>query len=279
MVTGTLTPRTVRDTYLRGFDLGAAWEGPGGDMAIATLLDAQVAHAEALMGIHWRRWRIATYPDATAVAGTDYDQLGNLIPYTAPLPDQQYHSLILRYHDVQAVTRVRLFEGYDGALPPAPVFETLPLESLLFQSYDEALYVPIALVQQPGLAQAWAVDYEIGIGTLPAEITEWCALGAAIEVLSMAGAATDVTHGLSGEMLRQDGIEERAEYGSGSQWQGGGLYAGPITILRNRREDIDIVKLRFRYQNTLGDRSTVPSGAVIPRLPYETRVALPPPVV
>src|SRR5215510_5683213 len=203
---GVLTPRTVRDLYLRGFDLGAAWQGPSADAAIAALLDTQLAHAEALMGIHWGRWRVATMPDQAAVPGTDYDQLGNLIPYTPPLPAQVYHSLILRYHDVQAVTRVRLFEGYNVALPPAPVFETLPLDQLIFQSYDEALYVPVASVLNPTLALAWAVDYLIGIGTLPPEIVEWCALGAAIEVLSMAGSAADVTHGLSGEMLRQDGI-------------------------------------------------------------------------
>lgn len=275
-----LTPRTVRETYLRGLDLGAAWVGPGGDRAIAALLDVELAEAEALMAMHWRRWRVATAPDPSAVPGTDYDQLGSLIPFTLPPVDADYHSITLRYHDVQAVTRVRLWTGYTTSGPPMPTFDTLALTNIVFQSYDEALYIPVTAVPQPEVSQAWAVDYLIGMGMLPPELVAWCALGAAMQVLSMGGAAADVTHGLQGEMLRMDGIEERNTYGGGSQWQGGGLYAGPITVLQRQRDEIDIVKLRMRYQNTLGDRTMIPAGAVIPRQPYEERLQplFPPPL-
>jgi len=98
----------------------------------------------------------------------------------------------------------------------------------------------------------------------------WCALG---------GSAADVSHGLARESLDMDGIREDVHYGTGANWQGGGVYAGPITVLRNRRDDIDLTRLRFRYQNTLGERVTVPPDAVIPQQPYEQLVCTPLPQI
>src|SRR5262245_4811295 len=208
MLIGALTPRLVRDTYLRGIDLGAAWQGSGGDAAIMTLLGVQVSHAEAIMNIHFVRTRVLTAPDATMEPGTDYDLLGALIPYSRPEPGETHYHLTLRYHDVQAVTRVRLWEGYDTALPPAPVYSTLPLTTMTFSSYGEVLAIPIDLVTTMDTARAWAIDCLIGLGQLPVEVVEWCALGAAMEVLSLGGSSADVSHGLARESLDMDGIVE-----------------------------------------------------------------------
>jgi len=279
MLIAALTPQLVRDTYLRGIDLGAAWRGAGGDAAIMMLLGVQVSHAEAIMGIHFARTRVMTAPDGTMTPGTDYDLLGALIPYERPTPDMTHYHLTLRYHDVQAVTRVRLWEGYDTAVPPNPVYTTLPLAGMTFSSYGEVLAIPVEAVTTMDTARAWAVDYLIGLGQLPVEVVEWCALGAAIEVLSLGGSAADVSHGLARESLDMDGIREDVHYGTGANWQGGGVYAGPITVLRNRRDDIDLTRLRFRYQNTLGERVTVPPDAVIPQQPYEQLVCTPLPQI
>jgi hypothetical protein len=269
MFLGALTPQLVRGTYLRGIDLGAAWSGPSADAAIATLLLIEVARAEALMNIHFRRWRVATLPADAAVLGTDYDVLGQPLPFTPlPPPETLYH-LKLTHHDVHAVTRVRLFLGMSTDTVPVPLYATVPLDTLTFPMPEERLLIPATLVPPAGVA--WAIDYIMGMATLPPEIEAWCAMGAAMEVLSLGGSATDVSHGLGGESLMQDGIEEKVSYGHGSQWQGGGIYAGPITILERRRADIDLVALRLRYQNTLGDRTQLPADAVIPqRVPLGT---------
>jgi len=272
---GTLTPAAVRDIYLRGINLGASWTGAGGDAAISALLNLEVSRAEALMGIHFRRWRVLTLPAAGLVQGQDYDQLGLLVPYTAPEPDQEFYALTLHWHDVQAVTRVRLFEGYTTAVPPAPVFETMSQALLAFSSYHETLYVPVTLPRNPTLAQGWAVDYLFGLGVLPPEVIQWASIGAAIQVLGMGGAAADVSSGIAGGSFRMDGTEERTNYLGQSQWMGGGLYAGPIKMLTLQRDDIDLAKLRFRYQNTLGDGTAIPADAVRPRQPYEQTPCLP----
>jgi hypothetical protein len=263
MLLGTLSPQLVRSTYLRGIDLGAAWQGPSADAAITQLLLIEVARAESLMNIHFQRWRVATLPDPTAVLGQDYDVLGQPMPYTPITAPETLYRLQLTHHDVHAITRARLFLGWSTDPIPVPLYQTLDLATLTFPMPEEHLLVPASTIPTPGLA--WAVDYQMGMGMLPPEVEAWCALGAAIEVLSLGGSAADVSHGLTAESLNQDGIEEKASYGGGSQWQGGGIYAGPITILERRRADIDLVALRFRYQNTLGDRSQLPAGAVIPQ--------------
>lgn len=271
----TLSPSTVRDLYLRGINLGIAWSGSSGDAAINAMLVNEVSRAEAIMGIHFHRWRVVTLPEAGLVAGEDYDQLGMLIPYEAPPPGQDFYALTLHWHDVQAVTRVRLYEGVDTAMPSVPLFETLPLDLLAFSSYHETLYVPVEAVLFPTLGVGWAVDFLFGLGAVPPEVIQWASLGAAIQVLSMGGSAVDVTGGSSGTSLEMDGIEERTTFGGHNQWQGGGLYAGPISTLRNQRDDIDLAKLRFRYQNTMGDGTTIPVGAVRPRQPYEQTPCVP----
>jgi hypothetical protein len=258
MLTGALTAQTVRDTYLRGIDLGQAWTGPSADAALMQLVFAQLAHAEALMSIHFQRWRVVTAPDPTAVPGTDFDVLDQMIPYVRPTPDQTDYALKVMHHDVHAVTRLRLWQGGTTYLP-------VPLPGLRFSVREERLHVPLTAVPDMDVAQGWAVDYLMGMGQLPSEVVEWCAIGAAIQVLSLGAVAADVSHGLAAESLRQDGIDEKITYGGFRE--AGGMYAGPIAILRDRRADLDLSALRFRYQNTLGDRWSVPADAVIPTLP------------
>lgn len=251
----TLTADLVRNTYLRGIDLGNAWTGPSADAAIMQLLAEQVAHAEALMNIHFRRWTVATLPDASAVPNQDYQVLGTPVPFVALQPEQTAYRLQLGHHDVHAVVQVRLFYGMN-------TFVTVPLDGMTFPMPEEHLVVPAGLVTPTGTEQAWAVDYVMGMAEIPLEVMTWCALGAAIEILALGGAGQDVSHGLQGDMLQMDGIEERITYGN--QSRKGGLYAGPIAVLEDRRLDIDLVALRFRYQNTLGDRTTLPANAVYP---------------
>jgi len=274
MLVGTLSPRTVRDTYLRGIDLGTAWQGPSADAAISALLMVEVSRAEALMNIHFHRVQIVTAPDDLAVLGQDYQQLAPLIPYAPPAADATAYELTLHYHDVQAVTQVRVYVGLDTGSPPAPQYLPVPLDQLAFSSYHERLYVPVDLVD-PDTAQGWAIDYMIGLGMLPPEVVAWCAIGAAIEVLAIAGSGAELSHGLEGATLSMDGTEERLTYGVRGTAELGGMYAGPISILRYQREDIDLVKLRFRYQNTFGASEGIPEGALLPTPPYEMTSSTP----
>src|SRR5215471_8472813 len=230
MPVAVLSPRLVRDTYLLGIDLGSAWQGATGDQAIARLLFAQVARAEALMNIHFHRFHVLTVPDTGMVLGQDYDFLGLPIPYIPLATEATHYQLTLHFHDVQAITRVRLLTGMDTQVPPQPVWLTLDLTALTFSSYDERLYIPVELAPAPPGGLSWAVDYLCGLGALPPEVVEWCALRTAMQILSIAGSGQDVTHGTSGEMLIQDGIEESVRYGNTGQY--GGIYAGPIKILQ-----------------------------------------------
>jgi hypothetical protein len=275
IVTGGLTAQDIRDTYLLGIHLGSAWTGPSGDAAIERLLALQIAQAERILGIHLRRWRVITLPEAALLPVTDYDVLGLPIPYVPPIPGQTVYRLTLHEHDIQAVTRLRLLRFFDTQNPPQPVFETMPQAPLAFDAYREQLLIPVVIVDTPSLGLTWAVDYLLGLGMLPPDVEQWIALSTAIQVLALAGAGADVSGGLGGETLRMDGIEESKNYGGGRQMAKGGLYAGPISILEAQLAMIDLSKLRFRYQNTLGDLSTLPPDAVIALPPYEQTVCTP----
>jgi len=268
-----LTPRAVRDLYLRGINLGAAWSGSAGDAAMALLMEIEISKVETLMGIHFRRYRILTLPETTLVAGTDYDRVALPIPYSLPLPAAQWYQLTLHFHDVQAVTRVRLYHGVDTQAPPQGIFTTLPLAQMSFSSYHERLYVPRTLVDETVPPLAWAVDYLIGLGVLPPEVVQWILLGTAIQVLGQAGVGADVSGGIGGEELQMDGITERTNYGAKNRF--GGIYAGAIDVLLRQQDMLNLSLLRFRYQNTLGDCTTIPAGALLPTQPYEQTVCTP----
>jgi hypothetical protein len=264
ILVGQLSAQAVRQTYLRGIDLGLAWTGPGGDAALNALLLTELSRAEELMNIHWPRWRIAAPPDTSAVAGTDYDVAHTVIPYAAPRETEEFYRVTLWHHDVQAITRVRLLVGWTLDDPPLPIYTDVALDTVTYAYPEEALHIPTALVSFPDTVLGWAVEYVIGVGALPLSVIQWCALGAAIQVISMGSAARDVSHGLSGERLFMDGIEEQVNYGSGNaQGRPGGIYAGTVAALQNQRDDIDLVTLRFRYQGSHG----IPPGPPPPVVP------------
>jgi hypothetical protein len=246
----SLSPTSVRTLYLRGIDLGPAWSGPGADAAIAQLLNLSLAQAESLMNIQFQTWRVQTLPEATLTPGLDYDVAGALLPFVPLLPTETHYQLTLGYHDVQQVQRVQLYAGMAGA-PPAPVLTPLPLETLAYDRLAERVLVPRDAVPAPDTVQGWAVDYTIGYGRLPPEVVTWVMLQTAIQVLALAGSGEAISHGLSAESLTQDGIIESVRYaGQGLQAAMGGVYAGPIQILQHRLDDIDLVKLRLRYQGS-----------------------------
>ena len=257
MLVGVLSAQTVRSTYLRGIDLGAAWQGSSADAAINALLMAELARAEELMNIHWSSWRVAAPPDSTAVAGTDYDVAHVPVPYARPLETEDFYRVSLWHHDVQAITRVRLWVGNDLN---GPLYTPVDLTTVTFDYPEEALHVPQVLVPAPDTVLGWAVDYQIGVGALPFSVVQWCSLGVAIQILSVGASAQDVSHGLARERLNMDGIDEAVDYGSNAMGRPGGIYAGTVSALQNQRDDIDLVKLRFRYQGA----HVVPPGLMPP---------------
>lgn len=250
ILVGTLSAQALRSTYLRGLDLGAAWQGPGADAALNTLLMTELRRAEELMNIHWPQWRVAAPPDAGMTLGTNYDVPHAPVPYAPPQEGEDFYRVPLWHHDIQAITRLRLWVGMDTNVPPQPVYTPVDLTTVTYEFPEEALHVPIALVPAPATALAWAADYIVGVGVLPLTIVEWCSLGVAIQVLSMGASASDVSHGLDAQRLIMDGVDETIRYGSGAQGRPGGIYAGTVATLQNQRDDIDLVKLRFRYQGS-----------------------------
>ena len=268
ILVGTLSAQAVRNTYLRGIDLGVAWTGPGGDAALNALLLTELSRAEELMNIHWPRWRIAAPPDAGTVLGTDYDVAHTSVPYAPAREGEDFYRVTLWHHDVQAITRIRLWTGLTTDVPPLPLYTPVALDTVTYDFPEEALHIPTALVPDPETVLGWAVDYIIGVGALPLSVIQWCSLGAAIQVLSMGSAGRDVSHGLSGERLMMDGIEESVNYGSsGTQGRPGGIYAGTVAALQNQRDDIDLVKLRFRYQGSHAPVPGLPPPVVVPVRP------------
>jgi hypothetical protein len=141
MLQGALTVEQLRQTYLRGIDLGESWYGPGADAALAQLLDVQLSRAEAMMGIQFRPFRVATHPDPAWQPGRDYDLLGTAIPYVSPAPDQTIHAVSLGYHDVQSLARVRVFEGMTTDVVPIPNYATLDLAQITFLPPDETVRI------------------------------------------------------------------------------------------------------------------------------------------
>lgn len=251
MPPSSLSPLTLRQVYLRGIDLGPAWHGPSADAALSQLLDFQLSQAETLMNIHFRAWRVLTVPDASQVLGLDFEIPGAVLPFV-PLKDgETQYSVALGYHDVQAITQVRLYEGLAG-VPPTPVLTPVALDQVGYDRLAERLLVPDVAVTQPDLAQGWAVDYTVGLGRIPDEVAQWVMLHAAIQTLALAGSGEAVTHGLASETLDQDGIVEKNVYAgmTGTALTSGGPYAGAISILQRQLDEIDLPKLRFRYQGS-----------------------------
>jgi len=243
MLIGQLTPGVVRETYLRGMDLGAAWHGPAADRAIGRLIDIQREVLEGRTGVLFARRHVRTLPDPGLTVGEDFDEVGPLMPYGPPDDVTQQYTLILYWKHVQWLDQVRLYQGVDSA--NVNQFEVVPLTSVSLSPIDRKVRIPAGAVQAPELAQAWAVDYTIGLGQIPLDAADWVMLSVAIEVLGLAGAGADVSHGLSSEMLTQDGMTEQVTYaGKGEE----GPYSAPMKVYQTLRDRMNLASLRLRYQ-------------------------------
>jgi hypothetical protein len=265
---GVLSASTVRDTYLRGINLGGAWHGPSGDRALNALLFAELARAEELMGIHWNQWRVSADVNAYWLTSAAYDIGREVIPFQMPVEGQTSYGVLLWHHDVQVIQQARLWTGMSTDATPVPTYAPIDLDQCTYSFHEERLSVPHSLVADPTLGLGWAVDYVVGLGRLPLSVVQWCALGAAIQALSLAGSGTEVSGGVTSSTLRMDGIEERDDFGGTNAIPYGGIYGGPITILQRARDEIDLRALRFRYQNNRFPVENLgPPGVVYPTRP------------
>jgi hypothetical protein len=110
---------------------------------------------------------------------------------------------------------------------------------------DGLLRVRVAAIAAPFLAQAWAIDYTVGDGRLPAEIAEWVALGVVTEVLALGPNSHDLLAGRASSSLTQDGVVETETAVQGTY----GPYSGAITVFLERRAAIDVTQWRVKYQS------------------------------
>ena len=125
------------------------------------------------------------------------------------------------------------------------------LLDLALSRQDDKVRIPASLVATETGAQAWALDYLIGLGQMPLEIAEWVSLSAAIEVLGMANSGDDVSGGLASERQVQDGIEEQVAYaGAGRE----GPYGPTLQQFRRLREEIDLPSIYFGHRRRVFER-------------------------
>lgn len=253
-----LTPDYVRNNYLLGVTLGAAWENGAGDAAIQTAITALVNEAQSKLGIRFMTQHILTYPDPGLVAGVDYDLVTDPLYYTEPPPDADTWVIPLPYANVQAVDRVRLFYGNPRTTPPQDALITIPSEWILFRAKEGVLRLTPSLRGNTWIGEfgstlignyfgrqeipgAWAVDYWVGFGQIDADIARWISLGVAIQTLALVGAGGDIGAGLSSESLTQDGQTESVQHYQGTF----GPYTGLINFYKDQRKEIDIWNKRL----------------------------------
>jgi hypothetical protein len=247
MLIGELNSAYLRNTYLRGIDLGTAWMGSAGSAAMDQLLTEFLILAEGFLGVQFCSRRVKTLPDTDVLLGRDYDIDGVVLPYVFPGFTTTHYAVYLPLPDVLSVERVRLWEGDDGGLPPLPVFEIVPLTSIALVQIPGILTVPLTVLVTPTLGQGWAVDYTFGLGQIPVDVAHWVSLHVAIQVLVLAGSGADLSHGLAGKSLTMDGTRQDWTYGEGGS-SGMGMYSGPIKVLQELGETIDLAAMRRRYQ-------------------------------
>jgi hypothetical protein len=270
---GPLDHTYVRQTILRGIDLGPAWQGTSADLAIDQLLRGQLEWLQGEIGVRFCHERVLTYPDAGMVLGTDYEIEGDPLPAPGPLAGEPYVSLVLPFTNVASIQRLR-FDRNPGSFPVAADLETVPLTQTLLSHQEGILHVqpegslggwwvPAFTSGWVGMAMSgwgswgagslvhaetlgvWVVDYTVGLGRIPFDVAQYAAFSTAIQVLSLAGASTALGGGLGAQSLDQDGIVERIEYGSGDY----GRYSGVIKgLLAQRDICATLERLRIRYQ-------------------------------
>lgn len=245
MISGTLTASTVRQTWLRGIELGTGWSGASADAAIEQLLAFHQAKAERILGVAFCAKRIRTLPETGLVLGEDYEVAGDLVPYVLPVGSPPQYVLPLRFGPLRSLDRVRVFQGYDTSVPAVAQFETVAPTQTLPVPFQQRVYIPAAAVTTaPNTAWGWALDYTYGLHTIPLEVAEWIALGTTIALLGIAGSNKDLGAGVAAWSLDQDGIVERGEHITDTY----GPYSGAIETLRLQYDLIDLKKLRMHYQ-------------------------------
>jgi hypothetical protein len=242
----------LRDTYLRGIDLGTAWMGTSGSAAMDALIEVYLVRMEQLLGIRFCLARVHTLPPSTQVVGREYDIEGALLPYRPLTGGMLTQTLYLPLPDVWSVDQVRLWEGDDGGNPPTLVFETITPSLCLLARIAGILTVPLTTLTSPLLGRGWAIDYTIGLGQIPVEVAQWVALQTSMHVLAVAGSGQDLTHGLAASALTMDGVSESTSFGGQN---GRGIYGSTITTLQATAEGFDLATMRRRYQ-----RRTFPSA-------------------
>jgi hypothetical protein len=264
MLIGTLTPDFIRTTYLRGVSLGPAWEGPSADGALMTLLLAAIEEAQGKLGVQFARQRVRTYPDPGTTLGVDYEIQGEPLTYFPPADMAAHVVLPLPFAHVQSIERVRIFFGHPGLEAAGKERYTIPPAWILFTQKEGVLKIlptgtwpllPVGSLagydvaydlgrRRVDLVGAWAVDYTIGYGQVPADVAHWIGLTVAMQVLAQAGAGGTSGHGVSSESLSMDGISESTSYVQGTY----GPYSGLIATYKEARECLDPWQLRARYK-------------------------------
>jgi hypothetical protein len=258
MLVGTLNAAYVRTTYLRGINLGSAWEGPSGDAAIDQLLLSYLDEAQGKIGVRFATERVRTYPDPGLVLGVDYEIEGEpltyfQVPYTA-----QHFVIPLPFAHIQSIERIRLFYGNPKNNAVGRVVHEIPPDWILYTQKEGVLKIApnlthamlmtqyptyYGLFYRPEIPGAWAVDYTIGYGQIPPDVVRWVCLGVAIQVLGTAGMGEGGSSGMASESLSQDGKTESVSYATGKY----GPYAGLIETLMAERECLNIWGLRRRH--------------------------------
>jgi hypothetical protein len=267
MIVGELTPTYVRETYLRGVDLGQAWSGAGADAALTVLIQTWIEAAQGKLGIQFRRQRVLTYPDADKVFGVDYEIQGEPLTYFRAQPGAQHFVIPLPFANVQSIERVRIFYGNPVGNPQAHWLYEVPAEWILFTQKEGILRINPSITNavlqtqfvgggtagfdsvyytfyhREAIPGSWAIDYTIGYGQIPLDVAQWIGLNVAMQTLGMAGAGVDVGHGLGSESLSMDGITESISYGQGEY----GPYSGLIKTYKDALECLNIGQLKARY--------------------------------
>jgi hypothetical protein len=245
MLLASLSAHALRDTYLRGIDLGAAWVGAGADMAIERILATWLAQAERILGVSFCGTRVRMMPDAGQVLGVDYEREVDMVPYQPPTGTPPAYQLYVRFRHVQQVDRVRVFQGwnYDVSAPPVASFALIAPAQVQVFPLERRVRIPAGAVLAPELAQAWAIDYTYGLGEIPLEVAQWIFLGASMQFLAIIGSGTDLSHGLARESLSMDGVTETLTYARGDF----GLYTGTIKAFLREWAQLDLKALRPHF--------------------------------
>jgi hypothetical protein len=247
-----MVPAFLRQTYLLGINLGAAWDGAPGDAAMQQLINVAVNDLQSKLGIRFATQRVLTDPDPGKVLGTDYDILGERLHYFAPQSGESSHYIPLPYAHVTSIQRVRMLFGEQ-------LLYTIPNDWIRFTSKEGILRLVATLTSgmfqtqfstaypfyrtylaDDAVPDVWSVDYTFGHGRIDYDLAHYIGLVVAVQVLGIAGMGTDISGGVASESLSMDGISESVNYIQGKY----GPYSGLITAYKEELERVNLDKKR-----------------------------------